>query len=246
MKQLVFFFLVSLMTYGCVGTSPKLTKIPASDLETAKSIDIRGKTITTFILYRVSEELKPLGEGDRLAVTTDSFPAFESDFRSWSRMTGHELVKVEKQPSYERYYIEKRPPGKRPKSVAIVLSEAGLEETLSPLGFALGVALSGGEVHIYLQGPAVRILKKGFQASLTGFSAIFSSFARKGMADSGHIAPQDKLRQLRQYGAKLYLCGPSMEHFGVKADELIFDDVVFAEYFTFVEVMNRTDIHLYP
>ena len=60
-----------------------------------------------------------------------------------------------------------------------------------------------------------------------------------------HIPPQDKLRQLRQLGGRFYVCGPSMDHFGVKKSELVFDDAVVAEYFTFVEVMRSADIHVF-
>jgi predicted peroxiredoxin len=61
----------------------------------------------------------------------------------------------------------------------------------------------------------------------------------------GHIPPQDKLRQLRELGAHFYICGPSMEHFGVQKGKLIFDDVVIAEYLTFMEIMKKADIHIF-
>lgn len=68
---------------------------------------------------------------------------------------------------------------------------------------------------------------------------------RKGLADIGHIPPQDKLRQLKELGAQFYICGPSMEHFGVKKSELIFDDAIGAEYLTFMERMQKADIHIF-
>ncbi|MFQ5811701.1 MAG: DsrE family protein [Anaerolineae bacterium] len=116
---------------------------------------------------------------------------------------------------------------------------------LLPLGFALGAALEGIDVHIYFQGPATRVLTKNFKAQLQGINRPFSGFARKGMAKTGHIPPQDKLRQLRELGAHFYVCGPSMEHFKVKKSEFIFDDVIVAEYLTFMEIMNKADIHIF-
>jgi predicted peroxiredoxin len=65
------------------------------------------------------------------------------------------------------------------------------------------------------------------------------------MAKTGHIPAQDKLRQLRRLGAHLYVCGPSMQHFKVKRDDLIFDDVAVVEYLTFMAVMQQTDVHIY-
>lgn len=135
---------------------------------------------------------------------------------------------------------------RKDRDLAAVISSAGLEELLSPLGFALAAALSGTRVHLYFQGPAVRVLTKGFKARLPGLNRPFSGFARRGLARVGHVSPQQKLRQLRELGAQLYICGPSMEHFRVKKSDLVFDDVMVGEYLTFMEVMNETDIHFFP
>lgn len=211
-----------------------------------ESIDMRGKKITTFILYGALAKLGTMREGEILEIVTDRFEGIESDIKAWCRMTGHKLVGSEQQANSEQYYIEKAAPREGEGSLALIVSSAGLEELLSPLGFALGAALSGTDVHIYFQGPAVRVLKKGFTAKLRGMGRPFSRFARKGMADMGHVPPQDKLTQLRELGAHFYICAPSMDHFGVKKSELIFDDVVVSEYLTFVEVMKQADIQLFP
>ncbi len=209
------------------------------------SVDVRGKTITTFILYEAATKLQGMKEGDVLEILTDPFEPIENDIQAWCRMTGHVLAGTQKEPDSERYYIQKGAPKKEGHKLAMVVSDPGLEELLSPLGFALGAALAGTEVAIYFQGPAVRVLTKGFKARLKGIGRFFSSFAQRGMAATGHIPPQEKLRQLRELGAQFYICGPSMEHFGVKKDELAFDDVVMAEYVTLVEVMNGADTHIY-
>lgn len=210
-----------------------------------ESLDVRGKTITTFILYGVVSKLEGMKEGDVLEVLTDAFEPIESDIRAWCRMTGHELVHVEKDPDCEKYRIGKRARKENDHRLAVIISDPGLEELMSPLGFALGAALAGSEVALYFQGPAVSVLKRGFRAKLKGMGRFFSSFAEKGMAKAGHVPPQDKLRQLRELGAQLYICGPSMDHFGVKKAELAFENVVMAEYLTFIEVMHRADTQIY-
>jgi len=65
------------------------------------------------------------------------------------------------------------------------------------------------------------------------------------MAKAGHLPPQEKLEQLKELGTRLYICGGSMDPFGVKKSELIFDDVIVAEYLTFLEVMDDADIHIF-
>jgi predicted peroxiredoxin/TusA-related sulfurtransferase len=210
-----------------------------------ETLDMRGKMITTFILYGVVSKLEGMKEGDVLEVLADAFEPIESDIRAWCRMTGNGLNSVEKAPDGETYYIQKRASKDREHTLALIISDPGLEELMSPLGFALGAALSGTEVAIYFQGPAVRVLKRGFKAKLKGIGRFFSSFAERGMASAGHVPPQDKLRQLQELGAQLYICGPSMEHFGVNKAELAFQEVVMAEYLTFIEVMHRADTQIY-
>jgi predicted peroxiredoxin len=77
-----------------------------------------------------------------------------------------------------------------------------------------------------------------------GLGRPFSRFPRDGLARVGHIPPQDKLRQLQRLGARLFACGPSMEHYKVDPTDLAFDDVTIAAYLTFMEQMDSADIHL--
>lgn len=214
-------------------------------LPTKEIIDMKGKKITPFILDDVVMKLKDMEEGEVLEIIADDFEPIESDVRAWSRMTGNNLVEVEKEANFHRYYVEKGTPKGFRNKLALVVSDPGLEQLISPLGFAWGAALSGTEVYIYFQGPAVRVLKKGFKEHLKGINRPFSGFARKGLADMGHIPPQEKLGRLKELGAHFYVCGASMDHYGVEKADLAFDDVIIAEYITFMEVMEKADINFF-
>lgn len=208
-------------------------------------IDVRGKKITTYILHEVVNAFSAMPQGESVELITDDFEPIEGDLRAWCRMTGHTFRAVERAGAHRRFVIEKgeaRPSG---RSLSVVLSNPGLEQLLSPLGFALAAALSGTKVCIYFQGPAVRVLTRGFKGSLEGLSKPFSGFARKGMAETGHVPPQEKLRQLQELGARLYACGPSMDHFGVAKEDFAFDGVTVSEYVAFMEQMERADIHIF-
>lgn len=76
------------------------------------------------------------------------------DLEAWCRATGLELVDVRK--NGKRYRLTFRKDAPRPNShrAAVVVSADGLEELLSPPGFALAAALGGARVAVYLQGPA--------------------------------------------------------------------------------------------
>ena len=216
-----------------------------SDVETVTSLDLRGKTITTFILYEVHQALQRAAVGEKIDLVTDAFPAIDPDIAAWCRATGNPLVDVLVDGETRRYVIEhgqQRPPG---HTLAAVVSDDGLFELLSPLGFALAAALEGDDVSLYFLGPAVRVLAKGYTAKMHGPGRPFSRFPRSSLAKVGHLPPQEKVAQLQELGARLYACGPSMDHYKVDPDDLAFDGVIVSEYLTFMERMHSADVHLY-
>ncbi len=216
-----------------------------TELSTATSLDLRGKTITTFILYEAHHALEGVTEGDRIEIVTDAFPAIDTDIAAWCRSTGNRLVDVIVEGQRRRYIIQNGPERRSGQKLAAAISDDGLFELLSPLGFALAAALEGDDVSLFFHGPAVRVLAPGYVAKMHGPGRPFSRFPRSALAKAGHLEPQDKIAQLEELGAQLYACGPSMEHYKIDAADLAFDDVTVCEYLTFMEQMHRADIHLY-
>ncbi len=214
-------------------------------LTPARSIDRRGTTITTFAVHDASRELETMENGDVLEIITDDFAPFRPDMSAWCESSGHRLVDTVAAANGLHFFVEKQPRVVKDTKLAMVISSDGLEELLSPLGFALGAALEGIDVHLYFQGPAVRVLAGGYKPKLKGWARPFSRFAAAGMTKTGHIPAQDKLRQLTNLGAHLYACGGSLPHFKVKLDEFVFDDISVVEYLTFMSVMEDSDIQIY-
>ncbi len=211
----------------------------------SKTLDRRDKTIATFVVFDVAAMIESMGEGEQLELLVDDYPPLRADIAAWCTATGHRIVEAEDTSQGVRFSIERGPGRPRDTKLAMVISTDGLEELLTPLGFALAAALEGIEVSLFVQGPAVRMLERGYRPKLKGWARPFSRFAAAGMARSGHIRPQDKLAQLRSLGAQIYACGPSMEHFKVAPDDLAFDDVQMVEYLTFMAIMEEAGIHLY-
>ena len=213
-------------------------------VDTSATLDLRGHTITTHILYELHTALEPLRAGERVMICTDAFAAIESDLCAWSRATGNPLVAIDLAGEKWRFVVEKGMdplPGRR---MAGVISDDGLLELLSPLGFALSAALAGHQVSLFFEGPAVRVLEKGFVARLHGMGRPFSRFPRAGLEKIGHVSPQEKIEQLLALGAAIFVCGPSMDHFRVKADKLAFEGLTIAEYPTFVNELAEADFTL--
>jgi predicted peroxiredoxin/TusA-related sulfurtransferase len=211
----------------------------------AASIDRRGKTITTFVVFDAAAELERIRVGDVLEILTDDFEPFSPDVTAWCGAAGHTLIVDELVAEGRRFLIRKGAPIQRDTRLAMVISSDGLEELLSPLGFALAAALEGIHVGLYLQGPGVRVLQRGFRPKLRGWSRPFTRFAAAGLTKAGHLPAQEKLRQLHTLGAEIYLCGPSMDHFKVTKTDLILDGLPQVEYLTFMAEMADADIHIY-
>ena len=212
---------------------------------TAAPLDLRGKSISTFIAYEVLRRLFGLADGETLEVLTDAREEIDNDLRAFCRTRGQEITAATQANGSQRYTITKRPLRASGKRYAAVISDPGLEELLSPLAFALAAALEGSDVSLYFQGPAIRVLAKDFTEHLHGPGRPFSRFARAGLTKAGHIPAQEKLRQLQALGARLYACAGSMQHFKVAKTDLAFDDVTLAEYLTFMEIMAGADVNVF-
>jgi predicted peroxiredoxin/TusA-related sulfurtransferase len=210
-----------------------------------KYMDFSGKKITVYILNEVVQQLKELEEGETARIKVDNYQAIDNDLAAWSSMTGNKIEVLERETNYKIYQIKVTNDIVSDKKFAIIISEKGLEELLSPLGYAWAAAVSGMKVYIYLQGHAVKLMKKGYKEKLKGFNSLFSGFARKGLSKIGHIPPQEKIIELHKLGAEIYMCQPSMDHFKVKESDLIFTDVIIAEYITFLEVLNDSNIKFF-
>ena len=210
-----------------------------------RSVDGTGKSITTFVIFKAAAALEDMAEGEVLEVLTDEFEPFVWDMSAWCLAKGHNMLLSERVAEGHRFLIEKQPATAKDTKLAMVISDAGLLDLLSPLGFALAAVLEGIDVHIYFQGPAVRVLTPKYRPKLPGWSRPFSRFASAGMNKAGHIPARQKLQQLHGLGAHFYVCGGSMQPFKVTREDLMFDDLPIVEYFTFMSVMEDAGIQLY-
>ena len=214
-------------------------------LNSKDTVDLTEKIITPYIVYHIVQKLKKIDGDLVLKIVTDNFIAIENDIKAWSRMSGYKIEKIEtldkKLVFHIKNFSKKKLEEKPIEKLAMIISDPSLEKLLSPLGLAVSAALSGKQVHIFFQGPATRLLKKGYNASLEGLSKPFSRFARNSLANMGHLPANEKLRQLKEFGSVFYICGGSMDHFGVKEQDLIFNDIIIAEYFTILEVMDKAN-----
>jgi TusA-related sulfurtransferase len=158
---------------------------------TRTSLDMRGKSITTFIACETARRLADLTDGEALELLVDASDEIDNDLAAWCRCRGQELAVGRQTDGSRQHLITKSPLRATGKRFAAVISDAGLEELLSPLGFALAAALKGSDVWLYSQGPAVRVLAEGFTEHLQAQPALQP--LRPGRAHQGrpHSRPRE-------------------------------------------------------
>lgn len=69
------------------------------------SLDMRGKSITTFIAYETARRLAGLADGDALAVLTDASDMIDNDMAAWCRARGQDLAAGSQAAGSRRYII---------------------------------------------------------------------------------------------------------------------------------------------
>lgn len=237
-------FLISIATAVLVTSQVVVAaKLPDPVIPSKARIDERGKVVVTYIMFDAAIKLKSLQMGDTIEIVTDPLIALDNDIRAWCRLSGNILIDTDRTEQYQRFYIQKGESHSPKKKLFIVLSEAELGKLITPPSIAMAALLSGSEVNLFFQGPATKVLQKGFRESLGGLESIFSVFARKELRKYGHVSPQEKLRQIKELGGKFYICGGSTRYYNPK--KLIFDDIKTVEYFTVYELCSQNDIVMY-
>lgn len=81
-----------------------------------EALDVRGKTITTFIAYQAARAVSRVGDGGVVEIITDDAAPVLADVQTWARARGHVLVGTEQEAGHLRLAIQKGPP--RPASAS--------------------------------------------------------------------------------------------------------------------------------
>ncbi len=73
------------------------------------TLDMRGKTITTFIADETLKKLGDLADGESLELVTDASEEIDNDIRAWCRTRGQGLTAAWHTDSSQQYVITKQP-----------------------------------------------------------------------------------------------------------------------------------------
>lgn len=144
--------------------------------------------------------------------------------------------------------LEARNRGREP-TLTVIISTAEMKEVLFPLEKGLAAAVLGMDVNVVFDGAGVRWVKRGYghHSRLSGWKWINWVVTGKSVNaamkyDMGWTQPDESIRLLEDLGAKFWLCGPSMKHYGVDAKEVVLKQWTAAGPVTWVDLLARSDV----
>ena len=126
-----------------------------------RTVDGRGTHISNDLLVILVENLSELAVGDTLELLTEDFPAIDTDLRSWSSVTGHDIVASSPIGGGLRFVVRKGPPLAMAHSLVAVISSDRPSALSGPFGFATAAAVEGLAVSVFFREAAVRLLDRG-------------------------------------------------------------------------------------
>lgn len=229
-------------------------------------VDARYTTKSYIIAYELLKELRHRNPESLVEVVFKNNKGLLKDLVTWCEVTGNELLSSEPSENgkdmrcliQKSLAIERRGsvvssgsgsggPSGVAKSMCVLLSTADLESLVLPLDKALAGAVMGMNVHVCFEDSGVRLLKKGFRATLSGLlGRIFTGNTESTIKNArGAPLPSAALEILEELGARFYVCGPSLKEHGVREEEIVIKNFTEASAMTFVDLMVRSDVKVF-
>jgi predicted peroxiredoxin/TusA-related sulfurtransferase len=170
------------------------------------------------------------------------------DIATWCTTTGYQLICSEPGDDGEmRCLIQKGERKRNDKVMTVVISTADLEQVAYPFDRALGGAVLGMTVNVVFEGTGVRLLKRGYRASASGFwGRMFTAVLETAMKDKiGWPLPHEAITMLEELGANFYVCGPSLVGYGVREEDLVVKSHTLGGTVTLVDLLARSNVNVF-
>lgn len=229
-------------------------------------VDARHTTKSYIIAYELLKELRHRNPESLVEVVFKNNKGLLKDLVTWCEVTGNELLSSEPGDDgkdmrcliQKSLALERRGsvvsggsrsggPSRPVKSMCVLLSTTDLESLILPLDKAIAGAVMGMNVHVCFEDSGVRLLKKGFRATVSGLlGRIFTGNTESTIRnDRGAPLPSAALEMLEELGAQFYVCGPSLKEHGVREEEIFVKNFTEASAMTFVDLMAQSDINVF-
>ncbi|WP_353458487.1 DsrE/DsrF/DrsH-like family protein [Staphylococcus coagulans] len=223
-------------------------------------------------IVNISQEIKKIEVGDQIEVkVTDS--GFSSDIKSWTKQTGHTLVKIDKNNEGINAIIQKEAPKTlevthSAKGTTIVLFSGELDKAIAAMIIANGAKAAGRDVSIFFtfwglnalkKNQSVKVNKKGI-AKMFDFmlpkTPLSMPISRMNMFGLGNLMMRYVMKkknidtlpsmidQAINQNIKLIACTMSMDVMGITKSELR-DEVEYGGVGTYIGDTDQASHNLF-
>jgi predicted peroxiredoxin/TusA-related sulfurtransferase len=198
--------------------------------------------------YLVIQELRRKDSEAVVELVIKDDKGMLKDIATWCSKTGYQLICSEPGKEGEmRCLIQKGEEKRNDKTMTLMISTADLEDLAYPFDKALGGAVLGMQVNVVFEGAGVKLLQRGYRASVSGFwGRIFTTVVENVMKDKiGWPLPQDAMAMLEELGANFYICGPSMVGYGVREEELVVKHHTQGGTITWIDLLAGSNVNVF-
>lgn len=223
-------------------------------------------------IVNLSKEIKNIEIGDQIEVTVTD-PGFLSDIKSWSKQTGHSLVKLEENHDGINAIIQKEKPKElevnhTAKGTTIVLFSGELDKAVAAMIIANGAKAAGRDVTIFFtfwglnalkKAQATHVKKKGIAKMfdlMLPKTPVHMPLSKMNMFGLGNIMMRyvmkkknvdslpSLINQAIEQDIKLIACTMSMDVMGITKEELR-DEVEFGGVGTYIGETEQASHNLF-
>lgn len=135
---------------------------------------------------------------------------------------------------------------RRENTMTVMISTADLDFVAAPLDRALSGKILGMEVNMVFEGSGVKVLKNGYRARRSGFlGGLRTSSVEIRLEKEGAPLPKESIEMLAEMGANFFIDGPSIERYGLRAEELLIERSVVGSTVAWVDLLAKSDVNIF-
>ncbi|KAG4422808.1 hypothetical protein IFR04_004030 [Cadophora malorum] len=211
-------------------------------------VDGRHSASSPTVLALLLRKFNPMNPEDMIELAIKNNKGIFHDICLWCERTGNPLITSEHTSEDEDIHciIQKGERRSSDQKMVVVMSSANLEVIVEVLEKAIGGCVLGMDVSLFFEGTGVRLLQNGYRARCPGIFGGFRTNKIEGECRRvGKLLPRDAIGMLEELGANFFVCGPSLEIYGVDEEEVSVAKYEVVSGVRLTDLLTQSDVNLF-
>ncbi|EKD12766.1 uncharacterized protein L3040_006918 [Drepanopeziza brunnea f. sp. 'multigermtubi'] len=213
-------------------------------------VDATHTLASPIVLSSLRQDLASLNPEDIAELVIRNNKGLFRDVCIWCERTGNDMIASEHaNDNLDVHCLIQKGEGMSlsgRRKMVVVVGTAELEKAVGVLEKALGGAVMGMEVLIWFEGSGVRIVREGYRPLVGGvFGRLWTRAVEGCLRKMGRPLPREAINILEELGASFFVCGPSLERFGVREEELSVKNFELGSIVMLVDMLDKADVALF-